>query len=274
MRSDGIEARTAAGRAEIAHLARKRRSHPALELVGSEPQRRSRSRQHVDRGTSSWLRAVGRAPVHAPRQRDAQLVGDRGQDVDRLHRAGRDAAAALPWRLDEERHGRDVLDVRRRDRARVSLAGAKRDTVIGGDDHQRAVPQPGLAQPVDQPAEQPIGEAELQQVPLVSLEHEERVLRRLRAGEPGGAASAAAIAVAVGEVLPGHVRQEHVLEVQRRRRRGPDRAHPGFEARRASAAAQQLEHRGTPASPPWKSPQPSVIEGRMSSSVAGRTRWA
>ena len=50
--------------------------------------------------------------------------------------------------------------------------------MVGGDDHERAVPQPRLAQPGDEPAEQPVGEADLQQVALVALAHEERVVRR------------------------------------------------------------------------------------------------
>jgi hypothetical protein len=75
-----------------------------------------------------------------PRQLDAELVGDRGQDVDRLQRAGRDAAGALPGRLDDEGDGCDVLEVLRRGGALVGLADAEGHPVVGGDDHERAVP--------------------------------------------------------------------------------------------------------------------------------------
>ena len=85
VRSDGVEAGAAAARAEEADLARQRGAHATLELGGVEAHRLPRAREHVDRGPPGRRRVLGRAAVDAPRQLDAQLVGDRGQDVDRLH---------------------------------------------------------------------------------------------------------------------------------------------------------------------------------------------
>ena len=48
--------------------------------------------------------------------------------------------------------------------------------MVGDDYHHRAVPQPGAAQSRDQLGEQPIDEAELQQMPLQGLVGEECVV--------------------------------------------------------------------------------------------------
>ena len=70
--------------------------------------------------------------------------------------------------LDEERRVGDVLDGLRGRQvpARVVQEAL---AVVGGDDDQRPVVQALLAQAAEQRAEQPVGEAGLEQMPLVGL---------------------------------------------------------------------------------------------------------
>ncbi len=77
-------------------------------------------------------------------------------------------AVALPGRLDEERHVRDVVDVGGR-RPRRRSPDAEAHAVVGGDHDQRAVVQPGRLEAVEQAPEQPVGELGLHEVALEGL---------------------------------------------------------------------------------------------------------
>jgi hypothetical protein len=69
---------------------------------------------------------------------------------------------------------------------------------------------------MDQPAEQAVGERDLQDVALVALDQQPAVGEGLRRVEAGDVLQRApAVDAAVGQVLPGDVGKQYMLEVQR-----------------------------------------------------------
>ena len=101
-----------------------------------------------------------RAAVDLEREVDLENVSDGRQEVDELDVAVARLSLALPRRSHEERHGDYVSPGSVHWRAPREL-GLKRQTVIRGDDDQRAVEQPRLFQPVEEAPEQVVDEAEL-----------------------------------------------------------------------------------------------------------------
>ena len=128
-----------------------------LPLQGSlserfEPARRDREAPSVvfdqDDVPLGWAAHEQRVPVNVPRNPNAERGGDGGQDVGVPGGPEHDAPSRLVRQLHEQRHVRDVLEVRGRKGAAL-LAGPEADAVVGGDHQQRAVVEPGRTQPRD-----------------------------------------------------------------------------------------------------------------------------
>jgi hypothetical protein len=105
------------------------------------------------------------------------------------------------------------------------------DAVVGGHDHERVFVQPKPAQPRNELAEQPIGQPQLEQVPLVRDLDQPRHAEPDHVVEPGDRLRREApVRGARGVVLPRHVWQQDVLEPERRPRRLAHRARKAPEA--------------------------------------------
>ena len=156
-------------------------------------------------------------------------AGDRRQDVQRLHVPVHNAPPVLARKLHEQRRERKLREVRP-GRAAAQVASAEADAVVCRYDDQRLVPEPRLVQAAQEGAHQPVGEADLEQVPLPGLHRELGI-------EPALAVAAGRIrrrdspGMSIREVQPGRVRQEHMDEVERRRPRTglPQRPHEAIE---------------------------------------------
>ena len=127
-----------------------------------------------------------------------------------------DAPAALPRQLHEQRYRREILHVRACDRTALN-AHVEPDAVVCHDDDERVTEEPEPAQARDQLAEEAVGQAELEEVALVGDLHEPRIAESLRPVEPRDWLGCVAPVVAAGGVeLPRHVREQDVLEPERR----------------------------------------------------------
>ena len=115
-----------------------------------------------------------RATVHVPRHLDVQDIGDRREDVDRLRRLTILPSALLMRVLHEQRHGCDVRDVLR-GRQSPPTARPKTDAVVGGDDHQGSVVETRLLQWIEQLANKPIHQGDLEQMALKALFYEQLI---------------------------------------------------------------------------------------------------
>ena len=115
-------------------------------------------------------------------------------------------------------------------------ADVEADAVVGHHDHERVAEQPELSHPPEQLAEQTVRQSELQQMALVGDLHEPRVAEPLRPVQPGdGLRRMAPVVAARGVELPGHVREQHMLEPERGPLARLDRAHELSEAPDLSA---------------------------------------
>ena len=92
--------------------------------------------------------------------------------------------ALLPRQLHDERHRGEVLDVPRGDGPAL-VADVEADAVVGDDDNERVRVQAESAQSRDELAEQPVGQPELEQVPLVRDLHQPRDAEPDHVVEPG-----------------------------------------------------------------------------------------
>ena len=192
------------------------------------------------------LRA-GRPPRRPPAHLHAEQVGHRGHDVDRADEAVVDCAASLARRLDEEGHRGDLLDVGLAHLAPAADAHVERVAVVGRHHQQRAPQQPGAPQAPEQPAELPVHEAHLEQVPHVVVLGQARVVEahpavqasdRVLPGRP--------VAVAGGQVDPGLVREQRVVEVEGRALSPAHGSDPAVQALGPTAAGQPVEDARAP----------------------------
>ena len=119
-----------------------------------------------------------------------------------------------PGQLDEQRHERDLVEVRRR-REPALVSEPEADAVIRGHDHERAVVQAGLLEPAEQETERFVGVAELKQVPLLGLERRP-LLEPAPVVDPAQEPSVDRVAPTGREVDVRHVRQQRVEKVERR----------------------------------------------------------
>ena len=143
-------------------------------------------------------------------------------------------ALLLVGRLDEQRHGRDlssVLPVQAAALARMR----ERHAVVGGHDDQRVVPEAVVLQVLPQVLELEVGEPGLEEMALEQHVQLARVLVGLVRQAGDHVVRRLAVALAGGQVLPGHVRHQRVLEVQRGPASRHDVVDPLLEAHRAPA---------------------------------------
>ena len=156
---------------------------------------------HVDHARPRAA-AERRGAVDAPGDLDAEHVGDRREDVEGRHVPRVDhLALLLAGVLDEQRREAELGQVLAR-RPPAQVAAAEADPVVGRDDHERLVPEPDPVQARDEPAEQLVRVAHLQQVPLPRLRRELPVEPEL-AVAAGGVRARHRSRAAVREVQPG-----------------------------------------------------------------------
>ena len=99
---------------------------------------------------------------------------------------------------------------------RRSTPDVEADAVVGHHHDQRVAEQPEPAHPREQLAEQAVRQSELEQVALVGDLHEPRIAEPLRPVQPAdGLGRVPPVVTARRVELPGHVREQHVLEPER-----------------------------------------------------------
>ena len=148
-----------------------------------------------------------------------------------------------PGRLHEERHGCDLLHVALAQESPAAHAHLERVAVVGRHDHERAAQLPRSPQACQELADQVVRIPHLKQVAQVVVNGQVGVV------EPGHPVDALDRIVARGTALaPGRqidprlVREQRVLEVERRLLSLADRPDPLVKARRPPATGQALEH--------------------------------
>ena len=126
-----------------------------------------------------------------------------------------------------------------------STPDLERDPVVRRHHDQRLVEQSGAPQPLEHEAHLPVHEAHLEEVARLVVVRERLVVEAHRPVDLRYRVVAIGPALATrGQVDPGLVRQQRVLEVERRPVPLADRADPRVEPRRPAAAGQALEHSG------------------------------
>ena len=111
----------------------------------------------------------------------------------------------------------------------------ERHAVVGRHHDQRLVPHALLLEVLPEVLQLVVGEAGLEEVALEQHVELRLPLERLVREARDGVVGLAAVAARVGQVLPGHVRQQRVLEVERRAPARLDVLDPLLEARLAAA---------------------------------------
>ena len=136
------------------------RSRPVRHAAGPA------ARQQRLRGTAAPDRVEHVRAIGGPRQPDAQCGCQRGEDVDGLDIGIHGLAVPLARAFEEQWHGRDV-DERGLGRLEELEAGPQARAVVRGDDDQRIVVHPRVAQLRHQRADDRIDVLQLQQMPLI-----------------------------------------------------------------------------------------------------------
>ena len=175
------------------------------------------------------------ASVRAITEPRPEHVGNRGRHVERLYVGVVDPRPSLPRRLDEERHRSELLDIGAAHAAARGHAHLPGEAVVSGHEDQSVVVDPGSLELSQEAAEQPVDEAELEQVALLVVAGQIRVAEAAQAVHVRHeVACAVARAGTRREVQVRPVRKQHVLHPQRGARVRPDPAHEAPEALRAS----------------------------------------
>ena len=241
MRADAVERRgvAAASAPEQRELAAHRRlSAPVQQVHREDVVAADRVQLGADAVEDPHAARLGRdrleqgAAVELPRHRRARHLQDRGEHVDRLDVPVDDVAAPLARQLHDQRDGRQVLDVAGRDGAALD-ANVEADAVVRHHRDHRVVVEVEPPQAGEQLTEQAVRERDLQEMALVGDLHQPRhaeaelaVQTRNRLGRMPPVAPPGRIE------LPGHVRQQRVLEPEGR---------PGLRLDRPDEAAEALD---------------------------------
>ena len=138
--------------------------------------------------------------------------------------------------LDEERNRSELLDVRGIHAAACLNTALPREAVVGGHDDQRVVVDLLLVEAAHEPAEQPVGVPELQEVALLVVAGEELVMEPRRGVHARKQVARARAGLhSRWQVEVGPVREQQVLHPEGRPPSGADAAHPALEALRTPA---------------------------------------
>ena len=109
-----------------------------------------------------------RTPVEAKWGLRTDDIENRREDVHRFGKPVHDLAAPLSGHFHDQRHLNDVREiVLPRSRLPSGAALTVTGTMIGGDDDERLVVHPDVAEPADHVADETIGKPDLRQMPLV-----------------------------------------------------------------------------------------------------------
>jgi hypothetical protein len=120
-----------------------------------------------------------------PRDSEPERSGDRRKHVHGPRGPADDASAALMGEFDEQRNVGDVLEVGSRGWPTL-LAGTETETLVGGDDDERAVIESDRSQTADKSSQQTVNKAELEQMALPVLVDRRLVVRPNLGGAPAG----------------------------------------------------------------------------------------
>ena len=190
------------------------RHHRTVQIGRSGHPAGHAARQHRLRGTAVPGRVEHVRAIGGPRQPDAQCGCQRGEDVDGLDIGIHGLALPLARAFEEQWHCRDV-DERGLGRLEEREAGPQARAVVRGDDDQRIVVHPRIAQLRHQRADNRIDVLQLQQVPLIANRGGPLVVQPALVAE----ADVAALQrepLARPEQHPRMMREQHVQEIERR----------------------------------------------------------